>query len=92
MLYITFVIINAFIWDDFNIQHIAKHQISPNEVEEVLNRPYIITKEERKRHTIYGITLNNRMIIVVIESRDNDNYYPITAYDMSSRQKKFYNQ
>lgn len=82
--------IRGFIWDDLNIQHILRHEVAPNEVDEVLLHQAVITKERWGRFAIYGTTKAKRYLVVVIEPRDNDMYYPVTAYAMNTKLKAFY--
>ena len=84
------MIINGFIWDLENIQHIARHQVAPSEAEEVLSSDCFVTKEREGRLGLLGVTSAGRFLIVIIERRDNDFYRPYTAYDMSIRQRDFY--
>lgn len=84
------MVINGLIWDEDNIQHIAKHQVAYSEVEEVFAHDYVVTKEERGRYGVYGITHAERHLVVIIEMRDNEFFYVRTAYPMSSRQRTFY--
>jgi len=37
-----------FIWDEENILHLARHNISPDESEEVFFNPYVITPNKKK--------------------------------------------
>ena len=85
-----YMVINGLMWNDFNIQHTNKHKISQNEVNELLLNVYIITLEYKERFVLYGTTFAGRLLTAVLEPRDNDFYYVVTACDMSARQRKFY--
>jgi hypothetical protein len=78
------------LWDleddpDGNIQHIAEHDISVEEVEDVLRNR--LNKTERSRSSglpiTFGWTFTERYIAVVWElaNRDPKMVYPVTAYD-----------
>ena len=41
--------VNGLIWDEWNKEHIAKHGISPEEVEEVCHGTYEVIASYRKR-------------------------------------------
>jgi hypothetical protein len=66
-----------------NVQHIAEHDISKEEVEEVLEHPAGI---ERSRSSgllmAFGETTTGRLIAVVYEDISDDSVYPVTAYEI----------
>jgi uncharacterized DUF497 family protein len=76
------------IWDlhddpDGNVQHIALHEITKEEVEEVLENPDgIETSRSSGRPIAFGETRTGRLIAVVYEEIDEDMVYPITAYEV----------
>ena len=76
------------IWDDDdlpegNVQHIAEHGLTMEDVEYVLENP---TKEEISSSTgrpcCFGHTPEGDFIIVVYEQADGDVIYPVTAYEV----------
>ena len=75
-----------FIWDDpddpdGNVQHIAQHGLTIDEVESVLNNPLSETKSHSSaRPCCFGYTPGEEYIIVVYEAIDDDTAYPVTAY------------
>jgi uncharacterized DUF497 family protein len=68
-----------------NVQHIAEHGVTPEEVEEVLNDPASETARSRSsdRPMTFGYTAAGRPIVVVWEMVEQDPLvvYPITAYE-----------
>ena len=75
-----------FIWDDpndpaGNVQHIAEHGLTIDEVESVLENPVSqSTSESSSRPCCFGYTAAGEYIIVVYEQIDGDSVYPVTAY------------
>ncbi len=76
------------IWDDDdllegNVQHIAEHGLTMEDVEHVIENP---TKEESSGSTgrpcCFGYTPGGDFIIVVYEQVDEDAIYPVTAYEI----------
>ncbi len=66
-----------------NVQHIALHGISKDEVEEVLEYPEgIETSRSSGRPIAFGETSTGRIIAVVYEEVDQDTVYPVTAYEI----------
>jgi len=79
---------NTVIWDPDvdptgNVQHIADHEISKAEVEEVLQDPMgNDVSRSSGRPIAFGETRTGRMIAVVYHEVDQDTVYPITAFDI----------
>lgn len=78
------------IWDaeddpDGNVQHIAEHGVTPEEVEEILNDPASETGRSRSsgRPITFGSTAAGRLLAVVWEMVEQDPLvvYPVTAYE-----------
>jgi uncharacterized DUF497 family protein len=75
-------------WEDDpkgNVQHIAEHGVTPEEVEEVLNDPASETGRSRSsgRPITFGYTAAGRPLAVVWEVVEQDPLvvYPVTAYE-----------
>jgi uncharacterized DUF497 family protein len=78
------------IWDldddpDGNVQHIAEHGLTKDEVESVFRDPARWTTESASsgRPLTFGMTDTGRYIAVVWEHVDDDplTIYPLTAYE-----------
>ena len=66
-----------------NVKHIAEHDITKEEVEEVLDNPNgIETSRSSGRPIAFGLTSTGRLIAVVYEEIDEDTVYPVTAYEV----------
>ncbi|NLS94926.1 MAG: DUF4258 domain-containing protein [Planctomycetaceae bacterium] len=77
------------VWDDEddslgNVQHIAEHGLTTDEVEAVLNSPDSTANSTSSGlPCVFGFTPTGEYIIVVFERVDEDSVYPITAYHVS---------
>ena len=75
-------------WDldddpDGNVQHIAEHDLTKEEVEEVLQNPEGVTDSRSSGRPIaFGETSTGRLIAVVFEEIDDDSVRPVTAYEV----------
>jgi len=85
------------LWDlvedpDGNVQHIAAHGITVEEVEEVLldRNSEDTTSRSSGRPITFGYTSSGRYLAVVWEHVDDDplTIYPVTAYDAPERQSR----
>lgn len=78
---------SRFLWDledeeQGNVQHIAEHGLTPDEVEDVLRDPVEIgTSDSSGNPAAWGYTTTGRWIIVIYEEIDEDTVRPITAYE-----------
>jgi uncharacterized DUF497 family protein len=65
-----------------NVQHIARHHLTMDEVEDVFQKPTgWATSRSSGRPMIFGETRTGRYIGVVYEVEDASTAYPITAFD-----------
>ena len=75
-----------FIWDDpddpqGNVEHIAEHGLTVDEVEYVLESPTAEARSDSSRRPCcFGYTPADEYIIVIYERIDEDTIYPVTAY------------
>ena len=68
-----------------NVEHIAEHGLTPDDVEAVLFHPiaHDISRASG-RPMVYGFTSAGRYIVVVYEEIDDHTVYPVTAYDVGA--------
>jgi hypothetical protein len=69
-----------------NVQHIAQHGVTKDEVEEVLDdhySDYFFSREEPHNPITFGDTITGKYIAVVFEVVESDppRVYPYTAYE-----------
>lgn len=86
--------ISNFDWDGANIGHIAKHDVVPDEAEQVLlNDPLDVHFDPdvngEQRWTYLGETNNGRILNVVITVR-NERIRVVTAYEAEKQDKLLY--
>jgi hypothetical protein len=77
------------IWDDCpggNVEHVAEHGLTPEEVDSVLSDPTnpVTTSHSSGYPATFGWTHTGRHVIVVWELVEDDprTVYPITAYEV----------
>jgi uncharacterized DUF497 family protein len=68
-----------------NVEHIAAHNLTPEDVEEVLFHPIAHDiSRSLGRSMVYGFTPGGRYVVVVYEEIDDHTLYPITAYEVGA--------
>jgi hypothetical protein len=78
-------------WDDYRVEHIARHSVEPYEVWEVCEDPlHLAHREGHNRYRLYGQTMEGRYLFVVLEHVEGTVYKPITARDMTDAEKRNY--
>ena len=82
---------HTIIWDldddpEGNVQHCAEHDVTKEEVEEVLQHPSDADVSRSSGHAVvFGETSAGRHLMVVYETIEADVVYPITAYEVPQR-------
>lgn len=75
------------IWDELIEEHIKKHNVEPEEVEEAYLYRKIESESYLNRKKILGITGKGRLITIII----SQNLSVVTARDMSRKERiKYY--
>jgi uncharacterized DUF497 family protein len=77
----------SIVWDDSdggNVEHIASHGLTPDDVEEVLRDPRSTFERSRQSGLpiAFGYISGGRHILVAFAEIDEGTIYPVTAYDV----------
>lgn len=74
------------VWDPSpggNLEHIAEHDLTQDDVEDVLVAPFRHRISRSSGRLIaFGFTATGRYIVVVYDKIDEYTVYPVTAYDV----------
>ena len=80
--------VEGLIWDEWNKDHIAKHNVTPEEVEEICHGKHQAILSFRGRIQLSGNTKSGKKLIIILSPEDRNlkkygkgNYYPITAFE-----------
>lgn len=84
------LVIRRLVWDEWNVAHIARHKVIPNEVEEVCHTDPVIQQGKKGRSLVFGPTKTGRMLTVVLDPEGEEVYYPVTARPVSKRERAIY--
>ena len=81
--------ITDFEWDDDNIEHMAKHGVSPDEVEGVAfdDEPWVKKGRQGTRYML-GYTVAGRYLFVVYVLKGKGSARVITAMDMDDKTRR----
>ncbi len=84
--------IESFEWDENNEEHIARHGITPEEVEEVFFGKPLIYKSKYGRYMALGETIDGFFLSVIFEYLGKKEIRIVTARAMSNREQRLYRQ
>ena len=87
------ILINALIWEDLNVAHIARHDVTPLEVEQICQGSHIVRQGKKGRLLVIGLTEQGRMITAALDPEDTEGvYYPVTARPASKKERRLYQE
>ena len=83
------------LWDDQNIAHIGRHQVTPAEVEEMVFGSTTVfldaARPERPGRLVApGETAAGRLLAVYLDTPAAGRSYPLTARSMIAKEKRVY--
>jgi uncharacterized DUF497 family protein len=84
------VLISGFDWDDDNILHIARHEFSPDEIEEVFAGNYKVRRARQMLYIALGETLDGRLAFVVFRRLRGGVIRVVTARDMEDKERRLF--
>jgi uncharacterized protein len=86
--------IRDFVWPQDRIDHIARHDITPEEIEEIcFGQPLIQRAKSQGKNPVYyvrGQTIEGRYLFFVFIQFPDGRGYPVTARPMTEREKSRY--
>ena len=78
-------------WTTWEVEHIAAHGVTPQEVEEVLLPPYRMERLDADVQALWGQTLAGRFLFVLVtESIRGQRLFVVTARDMEANEVSRY--
>ena len=78
------------VWDEWNREHIKKHNVSVSEVKEACENMIVIKQTYLGRQMILGITNKKRLLTVFLSFEKQKEGYIVSARDMSLKERKIY--
>jgi hypothetical protein len=85
--------VRRLIWDTWNITHIARHDVIPDEVEEVCHGQPMTSQTYKGRLRVVGPTRSHRMLTVILAPTEEPGvYYSVTARPADRKERRHYEQ
>lgn len=82
--------VRELVWDAWNVGHIARHEVTPDEVEEVCRMDVHTSRTYKGRIRVIGQAKTGRMLTVILAPVRPEVYYPVTARPASRREREMY--
>jgi len=82
--------ITRFKWDAWNLNHIARHGVRPEEVEEGFFGEPVLRKGRGGTRIALGRTDAGRLLTVIYVDRPGGAVYVVTARDMDHKERRLY--
>ncbi len=76
------------VWDEWNVEHLAKHKVKTSEAEEALIDRIRAKKGYKGRLIVFGKTKTHRLLAIVIK-KTNKGYYIFSARDASKKERRY---
>jgi uncharacterized protein len=83
-------LITTLVWNEANTAHIARHNVTKEEVEQVCYGRFVARETYNNRYLIVGLTQARRMIAVVLSFRTTETYFVVTARSASKPERRWY--
>jgi uncharacterized DUF497 family protein len=88
------MLIHEFVWPQERIDHIARHDVTPEEVEDVcFGDPLIQRAKSEGENPVYymlGQSTSGRYLFCVVIAFPDGTGYPVTARPMTNKEKRLY--
>lgn len=75
------------VWDEWNIEHIAKHHVTRAEVEQIFARAVRAKKSYKDRLIVFGKTKSRKLLAVVLE-KELRGYYVLSSRNVSRKERR----
>jgi hypothetical protein len=81
------------VWSQWSEDHIAEHNVLPDEVEQVVNsRPRFTAKGRDETTIVYGRTDAGRYLLVVLAEGLAGGWHVVTARDMDDAERRIFDR
>jgi uncharacterized protein len=85
--------VRRLIWETWQIAHIARHNVIPEEVEEVCHGTPVTSQTYNGRIRVVGPMRSHRMLTVILAPTDEPGVdYPVTARPADRKERRKYDE
>jgi len=86
------VYVRGLVWNDWNVEHIARHNVTPQEVEEACLAGGLVLRGKKGRLVFIAPTRAGAVLAVVLDPEPEEEgiYYPVTGRPASRKERRLY--
>jgi len=88
--------IHTILWPDDRVEHVARHNITPDEFDEVsFGGALVLRTKAEGKHPVYNVlgqTFSGRYLFCVVIAFPDGNGFPITARSMTTSEQRRFRQ
>ena len=77
-------------WDGWNEDHVARHGVDREEVEEVARNAPHVTRARGRTYRVIGQTDGGRYLTLIVAPRPDGSFYVVTARDADEIERRAY--
>lgn len=84
-----------FEWDDDNVEHLVRHKITPDEIEELFEGPMIRRRggtHTPDRFRVLGRSASGRYLVIVYQEKAHGMIRPFTGREMRLHERELYDR
>lgn len=82
------LIVDALVLDEDRLKHIARHQVTIEEVLEIVSGDYVFVQGHHERWLLIGKTTQGRFLTVVVGARSQRNTFGLVTARPASRDER----
>lgn len=82
--------VDELMFNEKNIEHIARHNVLPDEVKQIIEGKTLFLKAKFDRIMTIGVTKKARSLAVILEKVKGHAYFVVTARDADRKERKMY--
>lgn len=86
------ITVRRLLWDDWNVVHIARHGVTPDDVEEVCQGDYLVRQTYEGRFLVIGPNASGNLLSAVLAPEGEGIYYVVTARPAAKQERRIYRQ
>lgn len=83
----TRIVLEQLIWNDWNIEHIKKHNVSSKEVEEAISNILAHRMGYGRKIILIGRS-GKRLLSMIVAKEKGNKYYPVTVRDADRKERR----
>lgn len=86
------LVVRQLVWDTWNVAHIARHDVTPDEIAEICHQDPITSETYGGRIRVIGRTRGKILTAILAPQAEDGVYYVVTARTASKKERHLYRE